>query len=280
MKNNHLLGTLLIAAGIASLVAIACSKTNQAAPSSLPADKQSVSLYLTDGPGFFDHVYLDMESVKISVDTCASKHNHSSVMDSCLTWETLHIKPGVYDLLTLRNGVDTLLADGQIPKGLIKQIKIELGANNSLVKSGVKYPLQIPASSSISISLADNEWEEFLPDQKRLWLDFVVAKSIVEVRHNEFLLVPVIHFFVKSKTGGISGFALPHDAYPVITGWMGKDTVYALPDGYGRFNMYGLKPGDYNVFINTSNGYKDTTINKISVKMGEVTKLDTIMLHK
>lgn len=280
MKNNHLLSTLLIAAGIASLVAIACSKTNQDAPASLPADKQSVSLYLTDGPGFFDHVYLDMESVKISVDTCASKHDHSGVKDSCLTWETLHIKPGVYDLLTLRNGVDTLLADGQIPKGLIKQIKIELGANNSLVKNSVKYTLQIPASASITIALADNEWEEFLPDQKRLWLDFVVAKSIVEVRHNEFLLVPVIHFFVKSRTGGITGFALPYDAFPVISAWMGTDTVYALPDSYGRFNMYGLKPGDYHVFVNTSNGYKDTTINKVTVKMGDATRLDTIMLHK
>ena len=69
--------------------------------------------------------------------------------DTSVIWQDLQIRPGVYDLLTLRNGTDTLLASGTIPEGKIKRIKITLGTNNSLVKDSVSYPLNLWKGDSV-----------------------------------------------------------------------------------------------------------------------------------
>ncbi|MBO9631604.1 MAG: DUF4382 domain-containing protein [Chitinophagaceae bacterium] len=280
---------------LTTLVFYACSKNDSSEQQPLPPGSQQVSLYLTDDPGFFNNVMVDIKSVKVLIDTCSKNnrgdddddqgngHGHDwDEKNSCTNWQSLDIKPGVYDLLSLRNGTDTLLANGIMPKGKIRLIKVELGENNSLVKDSTKYPLKLwpGASSTIIITVKGGDWDEFQPDRFRLWLDFDVARSVIRVRDGVFYLKPVIHLFTVKATGSVAGTIVPKDAWPVISVYNATDTAYAIPWHNGEWRARGLKQGTYSVFVNASNGYQDTTIHNIEVKAGKETDLPKITLHK
>ena len=269
-----------------TIVFFACSKDNSTQEDPVPAGKQQVKLYLTDDPALFDKVLIDIKSVQVLVDTCDKSNDdrdhHDDKDDSCVNWETLGITPGVYDLLTLRNGVDTLLASGIIPEGRIKKIKIELGTNNSLVKDSVSYPLNLfpGAQATIILKLKGGEWDEYLPGRSQLWLDFDVSRSIIRIRDGKFYLLPVIRIFTIKTTGSLEGKVLPKDAYPVVSVFNDQDTGYAIPYHNGEFKVRGLKEGTYSVFVNASNGYQDTTITGVEIVRNKETELGEITLHK
>ncbi|MBY0348823.1 MAG: DUF4382 domain-containing protein [Hydrotalea flava] len=249
---------------------------------------------MTDGPGYFDHVYLDIDSVMVLVDTSENTRNNDTTNwervgdddehhhpEGSFVWENLHVQPGIYDILSLSNGVDTLLASANIKVGAIRLIRINLGSRNSLVKNSVSYPLNLfPGSKGyVIIQLKGDEWEEYQPGASRLWLDFDVARSIIEI-NNQFYLKPVFHFFTEDKTGSISGTVLPFNAYSVLSIYRGEDTAYAIPKKNGEFKVRGLKDGSYSVFINASNGYKDTTINNITINGANNVNIGVIQLHQ
>jgi hypothetical protein len=193
----------------------------------------------------------------------------------------LGIAPGVYDILALRNGADTLLAGGIVPKGTVKQIRITLGNNNSLVKDSVSYPLKSPSGQvKIIIKLRSDDWDELATANFHLWLDFDLDRSILRVRDGMFILNPVIRVFTLKLTGSVSGQVKPFEAWPVITVYNDKDTGFALPWINGQFKVRGLKPGSYNVFVNASNGYKDTTLTGITVERNKNTEISKITLSK
>ncbi len=277
-----------MAAFTSAAIFIACSKDKSDA-TAVPTGQQRVSLYLTDDPALFDQVLIDIQSVRVLVDTSkADTLDHrwhdrdcDDGRDTSVIWQDLQIRPGVYDLLTLRNGADTLLAAGTIPEGKIKRIKITLGQNNSLVKDSVTYPLNLTREDSvITIKLYGHELDEYLAGQFQLWLDFNVGKSIIKVRNGEFYLKPYIRLFVTKVTGSIEGRITPKDAYAVVSVYNATDTAYAIPFWDGKFKVRGLAPGAYTVFVNASNGYQDTTLTDITVDARRETQLPKIELHK
>jgi hypothetical protein len=278
MKKTVNILSLSAIAFLFTVLVYSCSKDSMGS-ATVPAGQQDVSLYLTDAPGFFDKVLVDIRSVQVLVDTCSSRRNNFH--DTCNVWEPLNITPGIYDLLTLRNGTDTLLAGATIPAGNISFIKIQLGPNDSLVKDSVSYPLQLRDSSVILVDVHRNRWDEFRPGRFRLWLDFDVSRSVVNVRNNEFFLDPFIRVFTINTTGSVSGDVSPiRDAFPVISVYNSSDTSYALPARNGSFQVRGLTPGTYNVFINASNGYADTTITGVNVTANNNVSIGNIKLHK
>lgn len=278
-----------------ALAITSCKKTDSA---QIPAGKQNLSLYMTDGPGFFDKVFVEIKAVQVLVDTTKDTRKNDTCnwdrlgayigstlgnrKDSGLVWTNLNINAGVYDILNLRNGVDTLLASTEIPKGAIRLIRIEIGTNNSVVKDSVTYPLYWPDNKPtyILIKLKGHEAEEFLPNKIRLWLDFDVSRSIIIVNNNKFYLKPVFHFFVEKSTASVSGKVKPLDAKAVLTLFNSTDTAYALPNKNGEFKMRGLKNGTYSLYVNGSNNYKDTTINNIVVQAPKNTNVGVIELKK
>lgn len=288
MKASRKIFIILMAAFSSAAIFIACSK-DKSNVSAVPAGQQRVSLYLSDDPALFDKVLIDIQSVKVLVDTSSADsldHRHhdrdcDDGRDTSVIWQDLAIRPGVYDLLTLRNGADTLLAAGNIPQGKIKRIKITLGANNSLVKDSVSYPLHLMRGDSvITLKLYGHEFDEYLTGQLQLWLDFNVGKSIIKVRNGEFYLKPFIRMFIMKATGTIEGKITPWDAYAVVSVYNATDTAYAIPFRDGKFKVRGLAPGSYTVFVNASNGYQDTTITDVTVNAREETELPKIELHK
>jgi|JI10StandDraft_1071094.scaffolds.fasta_scaffold236812_1 hypothetical protein len=290
MKNRNILSFASLLAIAVVLFATACNKSN----SSENAGTQTLALYLTDGPGLFDKVLVDIKSVKVLVDTTKNTRNNDNCdfdrlgsddrkNDSGFVWTDIGIKAGIYDLLQLRNGTDTLLAQTSIPKGAIRLIKIELGTNNSLVKDSISYPVSLPASAKnyVLIKTKGHEYDEYLPGQNRLWLDFDVARSIVQERNGQFYLRPVFHIFTKKKSGNIVGKIINQkDAKAVVTIYNATDTAYALPTREGYFSVRSLKDGTYSVLINATSPYLDTTINNVVVTAPKETSLGVITLKK
>ncbi|BAV06353.1 lipoprotein [Filimonas lacunae] len=282
-----MMGAIATAAS-ATMLFVACNKENSSSDGVVPQGKQSVSLFLTDAPGYFDNVYIDIQSVQVLVDTCDKSDDDrpgwgNGDKDSCKVWEDLQIRAGVYDLLQLRNGIDTLLASGVISEGKVRQIKIEIGNRNSLVKDSITYPLNLPGdktSLTIVLKLKGNECERYAKGKSRLWLDFDVQKSIFQLRNNAFYLNPVIRWFIENTTASLQGSVKPQEAYAVISVYNGTDTAYALPGRNGEFKVRGLTAGTYSVFVNASNGYQDTTINSVVLGAGDNKKLNAIQLHK
>lgn len=280
-------------AAFAIVLVVSLSACNKAASIENPVGSQSVSLYLTDAPGVFDNVLIDIKSVWLLVDTSKDTRkkdtcdwdrigrSRNEKNDSSLVWQNLGVNPGVYDILKLRNGVDTLLATATVPKGAIRLIKIELGTTHTLIKDSVTYPLNIPLNEKnyILVKLKGHEWEEFLPNRSRLWLDFDVSRSIIE-KNGQFYLKPVIKFFTVKATASVSGKVTPKEAQAVITVFNSKDTAYALPNHEGYFKVRGLLDGTYSVFVNASNGYSDTTITNVVVSKTREAQLGLITLKK
>jgi len=300
MKNMfRKMGLPVLLLGALSLIIYACSKNNSAEPQ-IPEGQQRVSLMLTDDPGLFDQVLIDIQKVEVLVDTCESRDDddddrwddrdrcgwwedrrHDDDDEDCEVWDSLGIRPGVYDLLALRNGVDTSLATGNVPQGRIEKIRITLGPNNSLVKDSITYPLKsINGQVKIVIKVRHDEWDEVTPDNLQLWLDFDVQRSIIQVSRGKFILKPVIHVWTVRQTGAVSGRVLPKDAQSVITVYNSLDSLYAIPGRQGEFKVRGLKPGTYSVFVNAGNGYNDTTLTDVEVERNRETKLPTITLSK
>lgn len=268
--------------------------------SNVPGGKQRVKIYLTDGPINFDAVYVDIQQVVVQVipDSCLGEregdneddhwdHNHDNWCDDdeyrCSVWDTLDIRPGVYNLLNLSNGVDTILANGTTISGRINKIKLTLGTHNSVVIDSVSYPLTLWNNThSVIIKVKGSDVSQVTPTDLQLWLDFDAGSSIVKISDNKFVLRPVIKVFIPSTTASIKGFVLPRQAQAVIAAIANGDTLVAIPnDDGGYFKIRGLHGSSANLFINaTANGYRDTTITGVPLTQGRETDVGTIRLHQ
>ncbi|MCL6523880.1 MAG: DUF4382 domain-containing protein [Thermoflavifilum sp.] len=301
MKNNKfsLTALLLAVAAVLGGALVSCQKSTSL--NTIPPGKNQLEVRFTDDAGFFDSIVVDVQMVAVRIDTSQSNedrddhhpegeewgelfHEHEEGWEEPeehAIWDTLNIQAGQYDLTQLSNGADTLLSSDFIPKGKIIAIRITLGDNNYLVKNGVKYPLNLfEGYHNVYIRIYGDQITQVHPGSYRLWIDFDAGRSVIKVRDGSFYLKPFIRAFVVSNMGIVQGFVLPMDAYPVITLYNNTDTLYALPRKDGFFKIWGVDAGTYSLFVNTSNGYRDTTISNIQVTARHVTDVGTIHLSK
>ena len=277
---------------IFSFLFVACNKENSG-NSSIPAGKSQLSVYMMDDPVPFTQVLIDIKQVAVKIDTAAhhddnddDEHEWNDDYRGCKNgnstiWDTLAIKPGVYDLLKLRNGTDTLLASGLIPNGKVLKVRITLGTNNTIYTDSVThYPLHIIGPFTFfdinvrreNISVIDNA-------HFKLWFDFNLAKSIFFF-NNAYWLRPELKPFNDMAKPKLEGRVLPEGASPLVEVFNQKDTLYALPWDEGYYQVRGLDAGTYSVYFKGQHGYRDTTIKNITVNGTGVTKVPTITLHK
>jgi hypothetical protein len=252
----------------------------------VPEGKTKLSVYLTDGPYDYQKVLVDIQRIEVKVDTCS--HNDSTVyagmnpgLDSlnslCDVWDTLDINPGIYDLLELRNGVDTLLASGFLIQGRIERIKITLGNNDSVMVDSVMHQLHL-VKNEFYVNLFRENLDSLSSNNLQLFLDFNLFRSI-RLIFGDYWLLPVLQPFGKHSTGEIEGKVRPVHSFGIIKAYNATDTAFAKPWDQGEFKIRGLKAGIYSLFIDGVNGYQDTTINSIIVTKGKNSKLGTIELH-
>ncbi|WP_090628302.1 DUF4382 domain-containing protein [Parapedobacter indicus] len=242
----------------------ACSKTG----SPEGAGTAKVDLRLTDAPGPFEHVYLDIQGIEFHTDEAG--------------WQTADvILPGVYDVLKLRNGVDSLIASTTLPTGTLSQVRVILGEENSFVIDGAQIPFTVPSGKQSGLKF--NVHQELAPDGSyTVWTDFDVAKSIVETGNGAYIVKPVIRVFTELTNGRIKGTVEPMspDYSVIITAFSATDTATAIPNEDGYFLMSGLPEGDYTVIAepDSTSGLAASTVTDVPVKFGMISDLGTLTL--
>jgi len=225
-----------------------------------------VNFHLTDGPGPYDAVYVDIQQVEV----------HSDISG----WVTLTpVHPGIYNLLDFSNGMDTLLCAADIPAGKISQMRLVLGANNTVVVNGTAYSMATPSAqeSGLKLNLNDNFNAGGSYD---VWIDFDAGRSILQTGNGQYKLKPVIRAYSAATNGKIKGIVLPVSAGAMVYAINGTDTLSAIPDASGNFAICGLSNTTYDVWIDAplTSGLQDQFLTGINVTFGTTTNIGTIIL--
>jgi hypothetical protein len=255
-----------------------------------------VAVYLTDGPGEFDAVFIDIQKVEVKIDDDVLHKNdddrckddddrddHQKSKDDYGEWVNISFTPAIIDVLSLRNGVETKLGEANIASGTVRKIRITLGTQNSVVKNGVTSTLELrnETNNFLYVKLYDKHRERNANNSNvSVWVDFDIANSIYE-KDGKFYLKPVLRPFNNKNFGEVEGKVLPLEAKAVvrITNGAGFNGV-ALPNREGKFKLRGLESGTYTVTVEGLAPYLDKVISNVVVTKGKETELGVITLTK
>lgn len=252
----------------------------------------ALQVYLTDGPGDFEAVNIDIQKVEVKLDKDEKqmkddqfgdddddKDDHLKTKDGYGEWVTIKFTPGIVDVFKLRNGVEKILADGNVT-GTVRKVRITLGSNNSVVKNGQTFPLVLNniTGSFLYIKLKNEHREKGTGNSLKVWIDFDIANSIVEI-NGKFYLKPVLRPFCNANFGEVEGIVLPKGIKATVTFSNGQGlNAVALPGYDGEFKIRGLKEGTYTATF-AADGYKSQTKTVIVAK-GKPTKIELVTLIK
>lgn len=267
------------------LAVISCKKN---------ADEQKpapylLSVYLTDNPASLGEVNIDIHSVEVKVDENNSGNEQQIALqdrnqandslgapgmtlwhggipagnsDQFGKWIALDFKPGIYDILKLRNGIDMLLGSVQT-SGTVRKIRIAIGKNNHVVKEGAQLPLKLADDSTnhhIYIDVLKESIVENSDGSRAVYLDFDLGRSLTEI-NGQYVLFPYLKTLPADRSLEIEGYALPAEASILVKVYNSTDTATALPDNNGYFKIRGLELGRYSVGYYAANSvYKDTVM--------------------
>ena len=240
---------------------LACSNVDQTA---------RLNVRLTDAPGDYEEVNIDIQSVEI----------HSSGGNQNSGWVSLDVESGTYNILELTNGLDTLLATAELPAGKISQIRLVLGNNNSVKINGVINSLSTPSAQQSGLKLNLNaELTEGIT--YNITLDFDAARSIVKKGNGSYSLKPVIRALEAATSGAIKGTVIPLDATPAVFAIAGTDTIAtAYTDEAGKFILRSIPAGTYKVSFVPKTGYTPLLKENVSVTLGIVNDLGTLTIQQ
>lgn len=232
-----------------------------------------LKVYLTDDPGDYEAVYIDVKDVQINVTG-----------DGDEGWQSLQgVKAAAYDLLKLVNDDDTLLTDSNIPTGRIHQLRLVLGTENYVKIQGTSQLIKLETPSAQQSGLKLNIQQDVQDGILYvITLDFDVSKSIVKTGSNKYMLKPTIRTVLNAVGGTIRGVVMPKDFQSAVYAVQGVDTIAStFSDTEGGYMLRGLEAGSYDVFYKPTNIlYKDSLRQGISVQFNTVTKIDTTFLHQ
>jgi hypothetical protein len=261
--------SFLIVALITSALFTACTKNGQ---SNNDSSQPRLQIRLVDNPApNVKEVWVDIKQVEITLNDST----HPILLNG--------VHPGVYNLLALTNGRDTLLADAVIPAGTISQVRLILGTNNYIVTtSGDIINLKTPSAqqSGLKVQIHQQVSGGIL---YRLTLDFDVDRSIIFAGNSDnVILKPVLRILSFVPSGGnLKGVVIPDSVRTAVIAIRGVDTVSttftAVPGG--NYFMEDIPAGNYSLyFIPTDTTYQ-TTQASATIVLGQTTMVDTVRLH-
>lgn len=260
MKGMKLLAVAVLIAGIA-VIAASCSDEQE------NDGMARLVISLTDAPGDFEEVNIDVVGVKVIIN------------DSLLDLET---EQGTINLLELTNGKHIILVDQPVPAGLLSQVRLVLGDNNSVKVDGMLHPLKTPSAQQSGLKF--NVHRQFVPAfAYEYMIDFDAARSVVTTGNGKYNLKPLIRVFAEEASGAIQGTVYPADSKPLIYAISSSDdTTSTTSDTLtGAYFFNGAMQDVYKLaFLFDSIVYADTTLEGIQVTTGIITVVDTVKFRE
>ena len=242
-----------------ALVIVSCDKENNN-----NSDKAQLSVLMTDAPAVYDAVLIDLQRVEITGDGGGDV--------------VLNTNSDIYNLLDLTNGVNTLIATGDMEPGTISQIRLILGPNNSVVVDGVSHSLSTPSAQQSGLKLQVHQ--TFEPGVSyAIMLDFDANQSIVEKGNGEYQLKPVIRTIDMAISGSIKGSITPVGTIATIT--VTSDLLHyysTVSNSKGDFLVAGLPAGTYDVKVSPALPLLPVTVKGKTVVVGATTNIGVIAL--
>ncbi|MES2679702.1 MAG: DUF4382 domain-containing protein [Bacteroidota bacterium] len=239
-----------------------CKKDKDPAPAPDPVKPTPYYVNMTDAPGPYSAVYVDIQNVEIT-------GNGSTVV--------LNTTPGIYNLLNFSNGVDTLIASGSLTVNKVEQIRLILGPNNSVVKNGITYPLSTPSAQQSGLKLQVHQ--DLQPGVAYyVLLDFDANSSIVDQGNGSYSLKPVIRTIQSALSGSIKGIISQPGVIASVTATSGSLSYSTVVNANGEFLLAGLPPGTYSLTINPLAPFNTVTLNNVSVSTGVVTNVGVVVI--
>jgi hypothetical protein len=247
---------ILLALFILPFMFTACDEFNN------ESDSAKIRFLLTDAPGNFQEVNIDVQAIQVIID------------DSIYDLET---NQGIYNLLEFVNGEDTILVTDEVPSGMLSQIRLILGENNSIMVDSAVYDIKTPSAQQSGLKLQVHE--DISGGVVYTYvIDFDAARSIVKTGNGKFILKPVIRVFTEAITGSIEGVVQPAEARPTVLAiGPADDTTSVFTDTLsGQFMIRGLATGLYDLEFHPDTAYDGITLVDVEVFAGQSTVLDTI----
>lgn len=232
-------------------------------------ERSTLEVRLTDSPGDFEEVNIDIQGVEI----------HRSEGKQNSGWVALDVNEGVYNILALSNGLDTLLGSAELPSGRVSQIRLILGTNNTVKINGEVKSLDTPSAQQSGLKL--NVQTQMSPGITYLiTLDFDAARSVVAKGNGEYNLKPVIRAITEATSGSIEGNVVPKASMPAVFALDGTDTVAtAFTDSLGFFLLRAVPEGTYIVTFDPKPGYTPTQVDNVTVTIGNVTHVGEVTIN-
>jgi hypothetical protein len=245
---------------VISILMIACATDDRTA---------RLEIRLTDAPGDYQAVNIDIQGIEINANTG----------DVTSGWKSLEVQKGVYNLLELTNGLDTLLSSVELPSGRVSQIRLILGDNNSLKIDDNEIDLTTPSSQHSGLKLnVHADLTEGIT--YKILLDFDAARSVVKTGNDKYNLKPVIRSITEAQSGAIKGMVDSVESAPAVFAIVEDDTVATTyADENGKFLLKGVPAGIYTVSFDGKEGYGSFQKTSVSVTTGSVTDLGIITLQ-
>ncbi len=283
---------ILFVIGIFVLIA-SCNKENSSTQITAPAGKQSILVYMNDDPiPNLLKVLVEISYIEVKVDTGSAHHdddyynndsdsdNDHQDHDRFGKWDTLSITTRTYDLLKLKNGVDTLIANSYANYGKITKLRITLGSNNTVwLDSSHSYPLPLCDNNPyIYVKVKSSTIDTLTSGQLRIRIDFDAARSI-EFENGKYCFKPKLKCYSDKTSGIIEGSVKPFGALAIVKIYNNIDTAFAVPEDDGEYKIKGLKPAVYSVLFKAIAPFRDTTITNIQAHAGEKTTIPLVTLH-
>jgi hypothetical protein len=254
--------SLILALSVSAIMSFftACKKDKD---ETNPPGTTHFEMRMTDAPSAYSAVNVDIQAVEVKTDNGATTNLNTSA--------------GVYNLLDFANGVDTMLAYGDLTTSTVSQIRLILGSNNTVVVNGNTYPLSTPSAQQSGLKL--NVHTQLVAGVTyRMLIDFDANQSVVEEGNGSYSLKPVIHVVTAvAQSGSIHGMVMPAAALPAaIIAVQGNDTVSTNTDANGYFLLQGTAAGTWTVIVRPQAPYHEQTISNVSVSLGVMTEMNMI----
>ncbi|MHA7683511.1 DUF4382 domain-containing protein [Cupriavidus sp. PET2-C1] len=261
--------------------AVALASCGGGGGGSFSSGSGTLSVSMTDAPSCgFDHVFVTVDKVRVHTDPNADVSGSG--------WADVTVIPARrIDLLSLTNGVLTVLGQTPLPAGTYQQIRLVLVPNgagalaNSVVPTGgSEQALDTPSAiqTGIKIIRPFTVTSNTLTD---LILDFDACKSIVARGNGTFGLKPVVTALPTVVSGAVTGMLSSAPGAQVFAERNGVVVKATLADANGNFTLSPIEQsstaGNVDVVIvpTSTNGRGTGIVRSVPVVAGSSTAVAT-----